>query len=325
MKFALRSKKRPRSPSEAIQQDALRKNGIGVRFRKDWDLYLLLLPGLIWFILFAYVPMGGLVIAFQDYNVWKGIAGSEWVGLQNFIDFVTDDVFVRVVKNTLMLSLYNIVFCFPAPIILAILLTEMRNRFLSRITQTVTFIPYFISLVVVCGMVLSFCSPSTGLINIILRSLGLEEHYFMVDPDAFRPIYTIMMMWRETGFNAIVYVAALMGIDRQLYEAAKVDGASKWQQIRYVTLPGLMPTIVTMFILQIGKLVKVSYEAVLLLYQPATYETADVIGTYVYRTGLMEQNFGLATAAGLFESLIALVLVVLSNKISKKVSETALW
>lgn len=325
MKFALRPPKKPQPSSAPTPQIGVRKSSVAARFQRDWDLYRLLLPGLIWFILFAYVPMSGLVIAFQDYNVWKGIGGSEWVGLKNFIDFVTDDVFLRVVKNTLMLSLYNIVFCFPAPILLAILLTEMRNRFLSKITQTVTFIPYFISLVVVCGMVLSFCSPSTGMINIILRNLGLEEHYFMVDPDAFRPIYTIMMMWRETGFNAIVYIAALMGIDQQLYEAAKVDGASKWQQILHVTLPGLTPTIVTMFILHIGKLVKVSYEAVLLLYQPATYETADVIGTYVYRTGLMEQNFGLATAAGLFESLIALILVVLSNKISKKVSETALW
>lgn len=176
-----------------------------------------------------------------------------------------------------------------------------------------------------CGMVISFLSPSTGLVNVILRNLGFEEHYFMVDPGAFRPIYTLMMMWRETGFNAIVYIAALMGIDRQLYEAAKVDGASKWQQIRYVTIPGLMPTIVIMFILHIGKLVKVSYEAVLLLYQPATYQTADVIGTYVYRTGLLQQDFGLATAAGLFESLIALILVVISNRISKKVSDSALW
>lgn len=318
----LKNRKKAKTEAPMLQAG---KPSIGVRLRKDWDLYLLLIPGVIWFILFAYVPMGGLSIAFQDYNLWKGISGSEWVGLKNFIDFITDDVFLRVVKNTLMLSLYNILFCFPAPIILAILLTEMKNKFLSKMTQTLTFVPYFISLVVVCGMVISFLSPSTGLVNIILRSLGFDEHYFMVDPKAFRPVYTLMMMWRETGFNAIVYIAALMGIDRQLYEAAKVDGATKWQQIRYVTLPGLMPTIVTMFILHIGKLVKVSYEAVLLLYQPATYETADVIGTYVFRTGLIDQNFGLATAAGLFESLIALILVVISNRISKKVSETALW
>lgn len=324
MKFAFRNRKSASTTAELAVQ-ASPKKSLGTVLRRDWDLYLMLIPGVVWFILFAYVPMGGLVIAFQDYNLWKGISGSTWVGLQNFIDFVTDDVFIRVVKNTLMLSLYNIVFCFPAPIILAILLTEMKNKFLSKVTQTVTFIPYFISLVVVCGMVISFLSPSTGLVNIILRALGLPDHYFMVDPKAFRPIYTIMMMWRETGYNAIVYIAALMGIDRQLYEAAKVDGATKWQQIIHVTLPGLLPTIITMFILQIGQLVKVSYEAVLLLYQPATYETADVIGTYVFRTGLMEQNFGLATAAGLFESLIALVLVVISNRISKKFSETSLW
>ena len=324
MKFAFRNPKSASSTAALAVQGSPKKS-LGTILRKDWDLYLMLIPGVVWFILFAYVPMGGLAIAFQDYNLWKGISGSTWVGLQNFIDFVSDDVFIRVVKNTLMLSLYNIVFCFPAPIILAILLTEMKNRFLSRLTQTVTFIPYFISLVVVCGMVISFLSPSTGLINIILRTLGLPDHYFMVDPKSFRPVYTIMMMWRQTGYNAIVYIAALMGIDRQLYEAAKVDGATKWQQIIHVTLPCLLPTIITMFILQIGQLVKVSYEAVLLLYQPATYETADVIGTYVFRTGLMEQNFGLATAAGLFESLIALILVVISNRISKKFSETSLW
>lgn len=304
----------------------MEKKKIAKAFRRDWDLYIfLLLPGVIWLILFAYVPMSGLVMAFQDYNVWKGISGSEFVGFQNFIDFMSDDTFWRTIKNTLMISLYRIVICFPAPIILAIILTEMKNKFVSKLTQTVTFVPYFISMVVVCGMVVNFLSPSTGIVNILLEAVGLDRHYFMVDPDAFRPIYSIMILWHETGFQAIVFIAALMGIDGSLFEAAKVDGASKWQRIRYITLPCIAPIIVTMLILNIGKMVRVGFESILLLYQPATYETADVISTYVYRTGLLEQNYGLATAAGLFESLIAVIMVVAANKISKRVSENSLW
>lgn len=306
------------------ERDSVMKKCIQ-KLKREWDLYVLLLPGLVWFILFAYVPMSGLIMAFQDYNLWKGMSGSEFVGFKNFIDFMSDDVFWRTVKNTLLISLYRIAFCFPAPIILAILLTEMKNKFFRKVTQTVTFVPYFISMVVVCGMVVNFLAPSTGIANIILRGLGLEEHYFMVDPKAFRPIYTGMMMWRETGFNAIVYIAALMGIDRQLYEAAKVDGASKWQQIRYITIPGILPMVVVMLVLNVGKIVQVGFESILLLYNPATYETADVISTYVFRTGLTQQNYGLATAAGLFESVIVLVLVVASNKISKALSENSLW
>lgn len=312
----------------AVKRASAKKCGFRrslVKIRREWDLYFLLLPGLLWFILFSYVPMTGLVIAFQDYNLWKGISGSEFIGLKNFIDFMSDDVFWRTVKNTLLISLYRIIFCFPAPVFLAILLTEMKNKYLSKVTQTVTFIPYFISMVVVCGMVVNFLSPNTGIVNIILRNLGLQENYFMVDPKAFRPIYTGMMMWRETGFNAIVYIAALMSVDRELYEAAKVDGANKWQQIRYITFPGILPMVVVMLVLNVGKIVQVGFESILLLYNPATFETADVISTYVYRTGLAQQNYGLATAAGLFESVIVLVLVVASNKISKMLSENSLW
>ncbi len=295
-------------------------------FRRDWDMYIfLLLPGVLWFIFFAYVPMGGLIMAFQDYNIFKGMGGSDFVGFENFIEFMSGDVFFRTLKNTLLIGLYRIAICFPAPIILAILLSEMKNKVVKKITQTVTFIPYFISMVVVCGIVISFLSPSTGVVNILLRAIGLEEHYFMVDPNAFRPIYSIMILWHETGFQTIVFIAALMGIDQSLYEAARVDGASKWQQIRYITFPGILPTVVIIFILNVGKIVRVGFESILLLYQPATYEVSDVISTYVYRTGLLENNYGLATAAGLFESLIALILVVAANKLSKRVTESTLW
>ena len=293
--------------------------------RRDWDLYLLLIPGVIWFIMFAYKPMFGLRTAFYDYNLFKGIKGSTFVGLQNFKEFMSSPDFVRVVKNTFMISLWQILVCFPLPIVLAIAITEMKNKFVSKMTQTATFLPHFISAVVVCGLVVNFTSPSTGIINILLQKLGHEPIYFMVKPEYFRKIYTTMTLWQTAGFNAIVYIAALMGIDQQLYEAATVDGAGKWKKIVHVTIPGILPTIVTMFILNIGKMIKVGYESILLLYKPTTYATADVIATYAFRIGIENRNYGLATAVGLFESVIALVMVVAANKISKKLTESTLW
>lgn len=293
--------------------------------RRDWDLYLLLLPGVIWYLMFAYKPMLGLRTAFYDYNIFKGFEGSTFVGFDNFIDFMKGPDFIRTVKNTLMIAFWQIVICFPAPIVLAISITEMKNKFVSKLTQTATFLPYFISVVVVCGMVVNFLSPSTGIINMMLSKLGMEPKYFMVLPQYFRGVYTGMTLWQTAGFNSLVYIAAIVGIDQELYEAAKVDGAGKWARIRHITVPSLIPITVVMFILNIGKIVKVGYEAILLLYKPSTYETADVIATYAYRVGFESGNYGLATAAGLFEALVALILVALSNKLSRKVTENALW
>ncbi len=301
------------------------KRGIGKTISRDWDLYLLLIPGVIWFIMFCYKPMIGLRTAFYDYNVFRGFEGSEFVGWQNFTDYMSGPDFMRTVKNTIMIAVWQILICFPVPIILAIAVTEMKNKFISKLTQTATFIPYFISVVVVCGMVVNFLSPSTGVVNIILQKLGFEPVYFMVQPQYFRGIYTLMTLWQTAGFNAIVYIAALMGIDQQLYEAATVDGAGKWKQVIHITLPGIMPTVVTMFVLNIGKMVKVGYESILLLYKPSTFETADVISTYAFRMGIEQGNYGLATAAGLFEALIALIMVVAANRISRRLTETALW
>lgn len=303
------------------------KAGIGLKknLARDWQLYLLLIPGLLWFIAFAYKPMVGLRMAFYDYNLFQGYAGSTFVGLDNFITFITGSDFVRVVKNTLLIAFWQLVVCFPVPIILAIAVTEMKNRFISKMTQTITFLPYFISAVVVCGLVINFTSPSTGIFNLILKKFGMEPIYFMVMPEYFRGIYTGMTLWQTAGFNAIVYIAALMGIDPQLYEAATVDGAGKWKKIMNVTIPSIMPTVMTMLILNIGKMVKVGYESILLLYKPTTYETADVIATYAYRMGIEQRDYGLATAVGLFEALIALIMVVTANKISKKVTESAIW
>ena len=295
------------------------------RIAKDWDLYLLLLPGFIWYLLFCYKPMVGLITAFYDYNVFKGLKGSTFVGLANFSEFVKGPDFLRTVKNTLMIALWQIIICFPLPIVLAIAITEIKSRFIKKLTQTATFLPYFISVVVVCGMVINFLSPSTGIVNLLMKKLGLAPVYFMVEPKYFRFIYTMMTLWQTAGFNAIVYIAAIMGIDAQLYEAAIVDGANKWKRIVHITVPGILPTVITMFIMNIGKMVKVGYESILLLYQPTTYPVADVISTYSYRIGIENGNYGLATAAGLFEAVVALLLVTAANKFSKRVSENSLW
>jgi putative aldouronate transport system permease protein len=292
---------------------------------RDWDLYLLLIPGLLWFTLFCYRPMYGLRMGFYDFNLFKGFSGSEFVGFNNFKQFLHSPDFSRTVMNTFMLAFWQILICFPFPIILAIAVTEMRNKTISKITQTATFLPHFISVVVVCSLVINFTSPSTGIINLILNKLGFKSRYFMVMPQYFRGIFTLMKLWQNAGFNAIVYIAALAGIDHQLYEAAIVDGAGKWKRIKHITFPGILPTIVTMLILQIGKIVKVGYEAILLLYEPSTYKTADIISTYAYRVGIGNRNYGLATAAGLFESLIALILVVLANRLSKRVTDSSIW
>lgn len=309
--------------------DEYKKPALSYRFKKsfsrDWDLYLLLIPGIVWFLMFCYKPMVGLRIAFYDYNIFKGIEGSKFVGLDNFKEFIGGPDFLRTIKNTFMISFWQLVICFPFPIILAIAITEMKNKFVSKLTQTATFLPYFISVVVVCGLVVNFLSPSTGIINIVIKKLGFDPIYFMVKPQYFRGIYTGMTLWQTAGFNAIVYIAALMGIDPTLYEAAVVDGAGKWKRICHVTFPSILPTVVTMFVLQVGKMVKVGYESILLLYKPTTYETADVIATYAYRVGIANRNYGLATAVGLFEALVALIMVVGANRISKKLTESTIW
>lgn len=290
-----------------------------------YPLYFFLLPGLVWYLMFCYRPMVGLRMAFYDYNIFRGFQGSKFVGFDNFKFYMGGPDFIRTVKNTLLIAVWQMAICFPFPIVLAIMVTEMSCKPISKAVQTVTFLPYFISSVVVCGMVVNFLSPSTGIINMIIKAFGGTPKYFMVFPQYFRPIYTLMTLWQTAGFNAIVYIAALMGIDSQLYEAAIVDGAGRWRRIQSITIPGILPTVVTMFIMNIGKMVKVGYESILLLYKPSTYPTADVISTYSFRMGIQNGDYGIATAAGLFEALIALILVVLANKVSKKLTENALW
>ncbi|MDF2922191.1 MAG: sugar transporter permease [Paenibacillaceae bacterium] len=292
---------------------------------RDRFFYLLLIPFILWYLLFAYKPMYGLQIAFKDFSVYKGIAASPWVGFENFITFFQSPYFVRTLVNTLLISLYSLAWGFPAPIILALLLNEVRHVFFKKAVQTLTYLPHFISVVVVAGIVTNILAPTNGLVNIMLAKLGLEKIYFLVVPEYFRTILISMNIWKETGFGAILYIAALSGINPELYEAAVIDGANKWKQIWHVTLPGILPTIMIMLILRIGNILDVGYEAIILLYQPATYETADVISTYMYRAGIKEGQYDLTTAVGLFNSAVGLVLVIAANKLSKKFTESGLW
>lgn len=292
---------------------------------RDRILYYLLIPFLLWFLVFKYFPMWGIQIAFKDFSLFKGIGGSDWIGFEYFTEFIGSEYFSRVFMNTVIISLYGLIICFPAQIILAIMISEVTRQGFKKVVQTLTYLPHFVSVVVIAGIVTTFLAPNSGLINLILEKLGMEKIYFLTNPDYFRGIYTAMNLWKETGFASIVFIAAIAGIDTQLYEAAKMDGANKFKQIIHVTLPGILPTIVVMFIMKVGNLLSVGYETIILLYQPATYEKADVISTYVYRSGLIDGRYDFATAVGLFNSIVALILVIMANKLSKKVTDASLW
>lgn len=289
------------------------------------EYYLMLFPFILWYLVFAYKPMFGLLIAFQDYSLFKGIAGSTWVGLRNFQDFLASPYFYTVLKNTIMLNVWSLCIEFPFAILFALMLNELRSKYYRGLVQTVSFIPYFISIVVAAGLVINFLSPSIGIINVLLEKFGMERVYFLTKAELFRPIFTGLNMWKTTGFNAIIYIAALTAIDPTLYEAARIDGAGRFSQLFYITIPSILPTVVVMLVLKIGSMLNVAFETVLLLYQPATYSTADVISTYTYRSGMIIQNFGLSAAIGTFNALIGCLLVVFANKAAKKIAQTSIW
>jgi len=301
------------------------KTSLYNRIKECRYLYLMLFPFILWFVVFAYKPMYGLLIAFKEYEPYKGVMGSDWVGLENFRLFFTGPYFGRTFKNTIVINLYSLLFSFPAPVILAIMLNEVKQRALKKTIQTITYLPYFISIVVIAGMVSNFLAPEHGLLNLIIERFGGEKTYFLTRPEYFRTIFITMNIWKDTGFNAIVYLAALSSIDAELYEAVRIDGAGKLRQLWHVTLPGILSTMVIMFIMRVGQILEVGHEAILLLYQSAIYETADVISTYVYRMGILGDQQGLAAAVGLFNSVVSLALVMIVNRISRHVSEVSLW
>lgn len=287
-------------------------------------IYMMLLPIIAFYIIFHYIPMTGLVMAFQRFRPGAGIFGSEWVGLRHFTDFFSSIFFVRIVRNTFLISFYDLLVGFPAPIIFALLLNELRNRYFKRIVQTVSYMPFFISLVIICGLIVEFTN-STGLVAQIVSIFGGSPTNYLGRPEYFRSIFVLSNIWQGIGFSSIIYLATLSNIDMQLYEAATIDGAGRMRQTWHITLPGIASTIIILLIMRMGSLLSVGFEKVILLYSPAIFETADVIGSFVYRRGLQEFNYGFSTAVGLFNSVIALILIVASNTISKKVTETSLF
>ena len=293
--------------------------------RRDWELLLIIALPFAYYILFRYLPMYGIVLAFKRFAANKGILGSPWVGLLWFKQFFSSPYFFRLIRNTFLLSTYTIVFSFPVPIVFAILLSEVRHRWYQRLAQTVSYLPYFISMVVAMGMVVNFLNPNEGLVNVILGKLGHEPIDFMNDARWFRSVYIVSGIWQTFGFSAILYLAAITAIDVQLFEAATIDGATPVQKILYITLPSIVPTIVILLILNLGNMLNVGFEKIILLYTPTTYETADVISTYVYRRGLQENNFGFGTAVGLFNSVINFALIIVFNRIARRISSISLW
>lgn len=284
----------------------------------------MILPVIIYIAVFCYKPMYGVIIAFKNFRPAVGIMDSPWVGLKHFITFFNDYNFWRILKNTFSISALSILFGFPAPILLALLINEIRNTKFRRAVQTISYMPYFISMVIICGLIKTFCQ-SDGIITDLVVALGGERVNLLASKNWFYPIYIISNIWQNIGWDSIIYLAALAGIDQEQYEAARVDGAGRIRQIISVTLPGLMPTITILFILKMGNILNVGFEKILLLYSPTTYEVADVISTYVYRIGILDANFSYSTAIGLFNSVVNIIFLLLTNALSKKMNNSGLF
>ncbi|MFE5324019.1 ABC transporter permease [Paenibacillus sp. NPDC056579] len=295
------------------------------RIRRNADLYLLFLPVLAFFIIFEYVPMYGVQIAFKDFIATKGIWGSPWVGFKHFERFFSSFYFWRIMKNTLGIGLYQLIVGFPVPILLALMINEVRSSLYRRFIQTVTYAPHFLSTVVAVGMVMMFLSPETGLVNIVIRMFGGESIPFMTEPGWFKTIYVLSGVWQQMGWSSIIYLAALAGIDPQLHEAARMDGASRLQRIWHINLPGIMPTVVILLILNVGSILGVGFEKVFLMQNSLNMSASDVISTNVYRSGILGAEFSYSAAVGLFNSVVNFILLLTVNRIARKVNETSLW
>ncbi|MGE7825966.1 ABC transporter permease [Paenibacillus sp. NPDC093718] len=294
-------------------------------FRKNWELYLLITPVVLYFFIFDYLPMYGIQIAFKNFVAAKGIWASEWIGFDHFERFFNSFYFDRLILNTLGISLYQPAIGFPIPLILALLLNEVGNRDFKRFVQTVTYAPHFLSTVVMVGLIIIFLSPQNGIINHLITFFGGERISFMTEPGWFKSIYVFSGVWQGMGWSSIIYLAALAGIDPTLHEAAKVDGASRLQRIWKINLPGIMPTVVILLILNVGQIMGIGFEKIYLMQNDLNIESSDVISTYVYTQGILGAQYSFSAAVGLFNSLVNLMLLVLVNRIAKKVNETSLW
>lgn len=308
-----------------ISRNETRKEKFIRQVKDSKYLIILVLPCIIYYILFKYVPMWGILISFKKYSAFKGFMASPWVGLQNFYMFFNGPFWIRCVSNTVILSIYGMLWGFPAPIILALILNDVQNVRFKKLVQTVSYMPHFLSTVIVVSLFYMFLSPATGPVQKVLASMGFEKIDIFAQAKYFRTIYISSGLWQSTGWGAIIYLAALTGIDPALYESAKIDGASKFQQLKYITLPSIAPTIVTMLLLRLGHVLGVGFEKVYLLQNDANHATSDVLETYVYRMGIAGGNYSYGTAIGLLTSVINLGFIITFNKISKKVSETSLW
>ena len=307
----------------------VKKDTLGRRFAKDfkrnWIKYVMILPVLIYFIIFHYWPMYGITLAFKDFNIKLGILGSPWVGLENFERFFRTYNFWGLIQNTLTLSLYSLLVGFPIPIIFALFLNYLRSRRLKKTVQMISYAPHFISTVVICGMIQLFTTPNTGVFNLLRDLMGLESLNFMGEPQLFKHIYVWSGIWQNMGWSAIIYVSALAGVDSELHEAAIMDGATKLQRMRHIDLPSIKSTIIMLFILRMGSLMSVGFEKVYLLQNSLNKPASEILTTYVYQVGLLDNDYGYSTAVGLFNTLINVILLVGANIISKKVADESLF
>jgi putative aldouronate transport system permease protein len=325
MTFDLPSGTQPPGQVEPQRARPLRRRrSLRQVLRRDWQLYSLAILPLLFFGIFRYLPMIGNVIAFRRYSPGGNIFGEYWVGLHYFRMFLDDPTFWQVFRNTLIIGGLTLLFIFPMPIVLALLLNELRSRKLKRFVQTISYLPHFLSIVVVAGIIVQVLSVD-GVVNAALHAIGRDTIPFMQRPGWFRPVYVSSEMWQTVGWGTILYLAALTTIDSDLYEQARIDGANRWRQTWHVTLPGIRPTMVTLLILNIGTFMAVGFEKILLLYNPLTYPTADVISTYLYRVGIVSGSFSYAAAIGLFESVIGVTLVLAANAISRRTVGASLW
>ena len=293
--------------------------------KKNYDLYLLLLPAVVFFILFAYVPMFGLVIAFKDYNIFQGVFGSEWSGLANFKEMFSIPEFWQITRNTLLLNFLGLVVGFPAPILIALMLNEIRSKLFKRVSQSLLYLPHFMSWIVLGGIIYAVLSPKYGIVNEIIRWLGFGEIYFMADKFWWIIVYTLSAVWQSAGWGTIIYLAAMTAIDPSLYEAASIDGAGRLRKIWSVTIPSIMPTVIILFILAIGQMVTIGIEQPLALANPVVTEVSEVISTYIYAVGIKQGEFGLTTAVGLVQSVMNLVLILTANHWAKRAGGEGLW
>lgn len=302
-----------------------KKINYAVYFKNNWQLYVLILPAIIYFIVFNYMPLYGIQIAFKDFKAVFGISGSKWVGFKHFENFFHAYYFKRLLANTLLLNVYNLLWSFPVPIILAILLNQIKGPKIKRFIQTSIYVPYFISTVVLAGMLYIFLSPTSGIFNILRQAFGMKAVDFMSDAKAFRTIYIVSGIWQSAGWGTILYIASLSGVDPSLYEAAEIDGASIWQKIRYIDMPSIVPVIVMVFILDCGKLLSSNTDKALVMQTAGNIPTSDIIGVYVYNVGLGSGQFSYTTAIGLFINIINFIIIITANQISKKISDVGLF